>query len=266
MLSIGTFSKISNTTTKTLRYYDEIGLIKPAHINAENGYRYYDVTQLETMLLINRLKQYSLSLEEISDVLHNRHDDALLFSLLRQKKQATGEKMNELGLMLERLETDMKNMERGIDIMAYLDDIEVKLVEVEPKNILFVREVISVEDYGKLLGRLFEKIGSEHLTPVGPPMTVYHNAEFNPASTLMEVAVPIKEVVNGTREFPGGLCAVSTLKGPYSGLTSVYAKLNEWTEVEGYTINGAPYEVYLTNPGSVQPNDYVTEVYFPVKK
>ena len=266
LLSIGNFSKISNVTTKTLRYYDEIGLIKPVHINSENGYRYYDVSQLETILLINKLKRYSFSLEEISDVLKNRHDDALLFSLLRRKKQAAHEKINELGYVIEHLENDIKNMERGTDIMAYLEDIEVKLVEVEPKNILSVKEVISVEDYGKLMGKLFEKIHADSLTPVGAPMTIYHESEFNPASSLMEVAIPVKEVVNGTREFCGGLCAVSTLNGPYSELTSVYVKLNEWVEKEGYTIAGAPFEVYITDPAKTQPKDYVTEVYVPVKK
>ncbi|MFV0402082.1 MAG: MerR family transcriptional regulator [Oscillospiraceae bacterium] len=266
MLSIGNFSKVSNVTTKTLRYYDEIGLIKPAHINTENGYRYYDVSQLETILLINRLKQYSFSLEEISAVLGARYDDTLLFSLLRQKRQSTHEKMEELGAMLEHLETDIQNLERGIDIMAYLENIEVKLVDMAPKNILFVKEVISVEDYGKMMGRLFETIHRENLTPVGDPMTIYHEAEFNPASSLMEVAIPVKEVVTGTREFAPGLCAISTLKGPYSELPSVYAKLNEWMEKEGYSIASAPFEVYITNPQDTQPKDYVTEVYIPVKK
>ena len=246
--------------------YDEIGLIKPVHINAENGYRYYDVSQLETILLINKLKQYSFSLDEISDVLRNRHDDTLLFSLLRRKKQAAHEKMNELGYMIEHLENDIKNMERGTDIMAYLEDIVVKLVEVEPKNILSVKEVISVEDYGRLMGKLFEKIHADSLTPVGAPMTIYHEPEFNPASSLMEVAIPVKEVVNGTREFCGGLCAKSTLNGPYSELTSVYAKLNEWVEKEGYTIASAPFEVYITDPAKTHPKDYTTEVYVPVKK
>ena len=54
MLSIGEFSKICKVSTKTLRYYDEIGLINPSKINQENGYRYYSIEQLETMLLINR--------------------------------------------------------------------------------------------------------------------------------------------------------------------------------------------------------------------
>jgi DNA-binding transcriptional MerR regulator len=55
MLSIGEFSKISKVSTKTLRYYAEIGLILPDKINPETGYRYYSIEQLETMLFINRL-------------------------------------------------------------------------------------------------------------------------------------------------------------------------------------------------------------------
>ena len=56
MLSIGEFSKISHLTMNTLRYYDEIGLLKPAFIDPKNGYRYYDIFQLEIALLITRLK------------------------------------------------------------------------------------------------------------------------------------------------------------------------------------------------------------------
>ena len=54
MLSIGEFSKICKVSAKTLRYYAEIGLILPSEINPENGYRYYAIEQLETMLLIIR--------------------------------------------------------------------------------------------------------------------------------------------------------------------------------------------------------------------
>ena len=57
MLSIGEFSRICEVTPKTLRYYEEIGLLYPEEISLENGYRYYSIKQLEKMLLINRLKQ-----------------------------------------------------------------------------------------------------------------------------------------------------------------------------------------------------------------
>ena len=58
-------------SAKTLRYYAEIGLIHPEEIDPENGYRYYSISQLETMLFINRLKSYRFSLDEIKSILHS---------------------------------------------------------------------------------------------------------------------------------------------------------------------------------------------------
>ena len=79
MLSIGKFSNICRVSTKTLRYYAEIGLLLPSEVNPENGYRYYAIEQLETMLFINRLKAYHFSLEEIGDIL--KSDTPLRFHL-----------------------------------------------------------------------------------------------------------------------------------------------------------------------------------------
>lgn len=70
MLSIGEFSKICEVSTKTLRYYAEIGLIYPDEINPENGYRYYSIGQLKKMLFINRLKSYNFSLNNVSGLFH----------------------------------------------------------------------------------------------------------------------------------------------------------------------------------------------------
>ncbi len=267
MLSIGKFSKLSQVTTKTLRYYDEIGLIKPIHVNEENGYRYYDTKQLETMLLINKLKLYHFSLDEISEVLLNPHDDSYLFSLAKQKRQSIQTQLNQYELILNQLNNDISNLERGIPIMAYLDSIEVKLVETKPQNILFIREIMNMEDTSKYIGKLFERISKDKLTAVGAPMTIFHLDEnFNSESCDNELAIPVVEAVSGTRELPGSLCAMATLNGPYSGLPSIYAKLNKWTEAEGYTMNGDVYEVYLTDPFQKAPENFITEVYFPIKK
>ena len=87
MLSIGEFSNICKVSAKTLRYYAEIGLLEPSEVNPENGYRYYAIEQLETMLLISRLKAYSFSLEEIKALLpaEIRQDDTVYLALLQKK-------------------------------------------------------------------------------------------------------------------------------------------------------------------------------------
>ncbi|MFD3450358.1 MerR family transcriptional regulator [Microbacteriaceae bacterium 4G12] len=273
MLSIGEFSKICGVSTKTLRYYDEIGLINPDQINPENGYRYYSIKQLKKMLFINRLKSYHFSLEEIKATLELEEDQSeeQLCSALNRKRREIQEKLNSFEYTLKQMCNDILNLEKGIPIMSYLDHIEVQLVETQPMNILSIRQMMNSDDYaagyGKYFSRLYERIATENLTLLGMPMTIYHSPEYNPAGNDTEFALPIEETIKGTRDLPGSLCAKSVLKGSYPELTSVYANLMEWIEKEGYELIKPPYEVYITDPNQAAvPEEIVTEVYFPVKK
>lgn len=74
MYQIGEFSKICQVSVKTLRYYDKIGVLRPSEVDRFTGYRYYDRAQLEKMLLIQKLKRYGFSLEEIQPLLSCGHD------------------------------------------------------------------------------------------------------------------------------------------------------------------------------------------------
>ncbi|MEK3748125.1 MerR family transcriptional regulator [Paenibacillus sp. FSL E2-8871] len=273
MLSIGEFSKICEVSTKTLRYYDEIGLIHPDEINPENGYRYYSIKQLTKMLFINRLKSYHFSLEEIKDILEweQDHFEEKLSASLNLKKRKLQEKLRTYEYTLKQINRDVLNLEKGLSMMSYLNKIEVQLVETKPMYILYTRQMLSSDDYalgyGKYFSKLYETIATEKLTLLGTPITIYHSEEYNPAGNDTEFALPIEEIVNGTRELREGLCAKSVYKGPYSELTSVYAKLTEWIENEGYEMANSPYEKYITDPTQTSdPEDLVTEVYFPVKK
>ncbi|MGE7946424.1 MerR family transcriptional regulator [Lysinibacillus sp. NPDC093688] len=273
MLSIGEFSKICGVSTKTLRYYDEIGVINPDEINAESGYRYYSIEQLKRMLYINRLKSYHFSLEEIKTMLELEEDQSeeMLFSALNQKRNEIQEKLKAFEYLVKQLSHDISNLEKGVPIMSYLDDFEVQLVETKPMNILYKRLIMSSDDYasgyGNHFSELYEKIAKEKLSLLGQPMTIYHSPEFNPAGNDTEFAIPIAESVKRTRDLPGSLCAKSVLKGAYPELTSVYANLMKWIENEGYELISPPYEIYVTDPNQANaPEDYVTEVYFPVKK
>lgn len=273
MLSIGEFSKICKVSTKTLRYYEEIGLLNPDEINPETGYRYYSISQLKIMLLINRLKAYHFSLDEIKTILEiaEGNPDEQLWLILNHKRLEIQQKITALEYTLKQISSDIMNLKKAKPIMAFLDDIEVRLVETETVNILYLRRMMSIDDYaagyGKYFNRLYEKIAIDKLTLLGPPLTVYHSPEYDPAGIDTEFALPIKEPVTGTREFPGCLCAKSILKGSYSELSSVFARLREWVENEGYELASSPYEVYLTDPNlTANPENNVTEVYFPVKK
>ena len=205
MLSIGEFSKICKVSTKTLRYYAEIGLILPSEINPENGYRYYSIEQLETMLFIIRLKSYNFSLEEIKQIMEfGEFSEEKLYAALTQKKENIKKHLQECERSLNQLEHDISNIKCGKPIMSYLDDIDVELVDVPKMYLLSIRKMVEAnnfsDEYVLNFGKLFSKIQKENLTISNPPMVLFHSEEFSPFGLDTEFAIPVKEYATGTRE------------------------------------------------------------------
>lgn len=273
MLSIGEFSKICRVSTKTLRYYAEIGLINPEEINPENGYRYYSIKQLETMLIINRLKAYEISLEEIKALLQLEKGEfeEKLMLLLNKKKYEIKAKLTSYDLMLQQVSNDMQNVQKGKSILSNLKDLGIALVEVSAMYILSIRRLVSMEEcklgYDVFFNQLYKRIAEDGLTMTGTPMTIYHSQEYLLEGYDIEFAIPIKEYVTGTKDFNPGLCIKTRLKGTYSEIPSVYAKQHEWLEQEKYCVTKPPFDVYITNPRKTKrPKDFITDVYLPVKK
>lgn len=272
MLSIGEFSNICKVSTKTLRYYAEIGLLEPSEVNPENGYRYYAIEQLEKMLFINRLKAYSFSLDEIKAILRSEEiqEDHLYLSLIRKKKEIE-KQVRDYSQILAQLEGDIGVIEQGRSMMSYLEDIDVQLADVPDMYLLYIRKMVQAEDYpaeySKCYERLFKRIAADKLTMSGAPMVLFHSAKYSLSGLDTEFALPVQEYVTGTRDFCPGLCLKTVVRGAYSQLPSVYVKQIEWAEKERYQCTNALFEVYVTDPSQVEnEQDNITEVYYPVKK
>lgn len=77
MLSIGKMSQAAQVSINTLRYYDQIGLLKPTFIDEQNGYCYYNTEQLDVLIEISRLKRFNFSLEEIIALMRLPHQQKL---------------------------------------------------------------------------------------------------------------------------------------------------------------------------------------------
>ena len=83
---IGDFSRISRVTVRTLRYYDEIGLLKPVRVDEYTGYRYYSIEQLPELNRIVMLKEIGLSLDDIGGMLNGNTPAGYIKQLLQVKK------------------------------------------------------------------------------------------------------------------------------------------------------------------------------------
>lgn len=265
MLTIGEFSKIGRVSVKTLRYYDQIGLLKPGYVCPETCYRYYEVSQLRDMLLISRLKQYHFSLPEIAAILA-RKDNGYLASLIQEKKDEISRNISTQQSILLQMEQDIRKIERCESIMQmnYL----VNTVEFQPINIFSIRKKMSISSFGAAFGELFAELGKRRLMPAGPCLSVYHDEEFNRDCSDIEVGVAVSGKNGGhVRTLEPGLCCFTTHIGPYDDFTPCYTVLMEWIEREGYTISGPPFELYIKGvEDKIPPSEYVTEIYFPIRK
>lgn len=189
---------------------------------------------------------------------------------LKRKKEIE-KKMQNYSQILTQLEEDISAARQGKSIMSYMEEIDVRLVEVPEMHLLSIRKMVQAEDYpseySKCYERLFKRIAADRLTMSGAPMVLFHSAEYTPAGLDTEFAIPVKEYATGTRDFRPGLCLKTVVRGAYSKLPSVYAKQTEWAEKEGYCCTNALFEVYVTDPSQAEDErDNITEVYYPVKK
>jgi len=266
MLTIGEFSKISRVSAKTLRYYDQIGLIKPGYVNRESGYRYYEASQLRDMLLVSRLKQYQFSLPEIASVLAKKDNDYLV-RMIKDKKGLFLSQISSQQRILLQMGQDIEKIERRENIMK--SDYLIKTVEFQPRNIFSLRQMMSLQDFGEVFGKLYAGLGKNQLRPAGPCLAVYHDEEnFNREHSDIEVGTVVSES-NGEniRRLDPGLCCYAAHVGAYDDFSACYTALAEWIEREGYTISGPPIELYVKGcEDKVNPEEYVTEIYFPIKK
>ncbi|WKG00784.1 MerR family transcriptional regulator [Mycolicibacterium sp. HK-90] len=135
--SIQQAARVSGVTARTLRYYDEIGLLPPARVGA-NGYRYYEREQLLRLQQILLLRELGLDLETIGKVVDAQHDP---IDALRQHHHRLLAERGRLDRLAATVAATIKHLEEGTDMpaehifegfemsRAYLDELEARRVE-----------------------------------------------------------------------------------------------------------------------------------------
>lgn len=266
MLQIGEFSKICQVSVKTLHHYDRIGLLVPAEVDRLTGYRYYRTEQIDRMNYIQRLKRYGFSLEEIQHLI-TVSDHKELAGALRQQKDRLKREQQERAIILNELQTHISVFERTGDIMTYQKSYTVEIKNSPEMNVLAVRAMMGVDEFGKYYGTLFERVPKEHVTPTGLNGSKYYDEEFNHESSDVEVFIGIQEKDKADVVMEPCECAMTLHRGGYSTLSEAYGAVVSWIIENGYKMAGAPFELYIkTQFDSLSPEDWETEVYFPVRK
>lgn len=266
MLTIGEFAKLCGISTKALRYYDKINLLKPIKIDVNNDYRYYDVKQLKDILLINKLKDYSFSLTEISDILNKKDINYLMEEINRKIIVIEKEIKNK-----EEKVTNMKNdIEKVKDngMFLGLDDINQSVIEVKDINIVSIRKLVKEKDISDLFNDLIAIIKENKLKVYDGPITIWHGKEYYENKLIdIEGATPVhNERGKNIRVLEGGKFIYAKHIGEYDKMSASIMKLHIWREENGYEMNGPIYGKYVKGiHNSNSSKEYVTEIYLPIR-
>ncbi len=138
MFRIGEFSKLSQVSVKTLRYYDQIGLLHPAEVDRFSSYRYYSTEQLHRLNRILALKDLGLSLEQISQVFDHDLSPDELRGMLRLKQSELQQQVEDQQARLDRVAARLRQIEQE----GKMPTNEVTLKEVPALRIASVRDVV----------------------------------------------------------------------------------------------------------------------------
>ncbi len=269
MFKIGEFSRLVQVPVKTLRYYDEIGLFKPAYVDETTGYRYYKADQLPKIHRILALRDLGFPLKQIAQLLEEGISPEALKGMLALRRAELRSQIEEAQRKLARVEWRLRMLEEG-----KMGNYEVLIKNVPGVRAALLRRTLPTYAHvGQLFSQIFSQLEKEGLKPAGPPFAIYHDTEYKENDVDVEAGVPVAassayagEGIS-VREVPGGEMACLVYRGPYESIGEAYAYLISWISANGYRIGGPSREVYLRGPADqCSPDEYLTEIQFPVER
>ena len=273
MFRIGEFSRIARVSARLLRYYDELGLLKPGVVDAATGYRYYTSSQLQRLNRILVLRDLGLSLEQIGGVIDQDASADRLRAMLELRRADAERTLAEESARLRQIETRIAQLDSGEGV----DDV---LMRAEPaRRIVAVRDTVGSfvearQIIGELARTLPKRMPRESL---GSIIGIAHSAEFEPDAIDVELGFvwtgehpPALQQVGHRplhlRELPAVAHMATCVRvGLPEHAHLITGKIGRYVESNGYRLSGPSREVFLRPPRPDHMEESVVEMQFPVE-
>lgn len=267
---IGEFSKLNMVTIKTLRHYEEIGLLVPDEIDQWTGYRYYRVDQLNKMNKIIFLKKLGFSLEEIREVFDEENqtpDIDQIQSKIEQCKQEM-QKLQWRQTELSRLESTLHK--KKIMEQVIIKSLPAVIVASHRRVITSYQELFNL--CPNVIGPEMARLGCICAKPEYA-YTIDHNKEYSDTNIDLEYceAVVEKRENSDLIQFKN-IAAVTTAicanhYGVYDTFPQTFARLYEYIEQNGFRIADDPRFCYIDGIWNKESEEeWLTEIQVPVEK
>lgn len=262
LIPIGRFARAARLSIKSLRRYDESGLLPAAFVDPQSGYRYYRLEQLTRAETIRFLRIVDMPLSQIAEAIDGDEPESLLEAHLATMKRRRDE-IDRLAIQLQQ----------RIDRKEYTMSADVTLKSTPSITAIGHRTKTSYpdifDDIPAGFAEVMEFITDTDLDPVGAPFTIYH--QVTDADTPGEIAmcVPVARPVETNDrldvvEIPSGTAASLVHRGGYDDLSASYNAVAAWIHERGHRIVAPHREIYLNSPADTAEDDLLTEILFPI--
>ena len=264
LYKIGMFAAMNRVTVKTLRFYEEQGLLMPALIHPDNGYRYYTLAQMAVLHQITALKKAGFTLEEIARINSGADEQ----EVLQKKKAELLTKIADLTRQIAIVDRYLSKKKTGLSHPV--------LIKTIPETTAATMKT-RIESYDRLfevmpeMGALMEKVGCECSVPEYC-FTNYLESGSKNEDILVEICEAVtaaKKETNGLyfRSFPRIQAACIFHKGSYGTLSESYEVVLMYIEENGYEIAGPIRESYIDGVWNKDDeSQWLSEIQVPVRK
>jgi Predicted transcriptional regulators len=271
MIKIGDFARLSQVSLVTLRYYDEMDLLKPVKVDLFTGYRFYSADQLPRLNRILALKDLGFSLEQIKLILADVLTVDQLRGMLMMQRNEVEKRLAVEQERLLRIEARLRQIELEDKMSKY--DVVIKTVQamlVAARRVKIPTNDQVPQYLGPAYTEVYNYIRQQSVKDDGQCMALWHSPADVYTNEDVEAMVVIDRPLSGTErvkvyELPSIQVAAVVHQGNFDEFTQGHAALLEWIDANGYRIIGPYREVYIKHEKN-NLSDTVTEIQVPVEK
>lgn len=266
LFSIGEMARLQNISRQTLIFYDKIGLLSPAYVNPENGYRYYSTGQLDLLDTILIMKKIGFSLEEIKEHIQSYTIER---SLAAMKRQLTviDQQIRELQVIKSRVEHRCRQMECFPALLKHRPEVSLEQVGVQWILLQDVPSPHSLEMVSLATKQCFVRAFKENLpvfyqSGAVVPYERIRQGRYTEASAVFLPMEPCGDAP-GIVMLPAGRCVSTYHVGDYPSIGRAYERLLAYCKERKIQICSDSYEFAINDYLSTgDENEYITKILF----
>jgi DNA-binding transcriptional MerR regulator len=246
-LAIGDFARATHLSVKTLRYYHRVGLLEPADVDPDTGYRRYTTGQIPAAQIIRRFRDLDMPVEEVKQVLAAPD--------IETRNELIATHLNRLEEGLTRTQDAVSSLRDLLARPSPPELADIGRLRVGGIPAVAISEPLDIEDAGPwyqgALGELYATIDAQNQSPDGPSGGIYATELFShglgQATIFVPCSGPLRPMGRVTSlVVPPGEFATIVHPGPDNGIDRAYGSLATYVTQHALAVDGPIREYYLT--------------------